>query len=194
MKPEIKTRRYVSCPACGEHEFIVEHLFDRPGPYGIGCAWHCDNAECRAGWKFSITADGAVELERDGTGEPPGLGLLKFRDLYLVVDQKYRNLVGDDHADYFYHSHQCPTNILGTVEDVYDARGKDPHGTMRYVASILDTEATRLRLESAGSLRELFELFGTDGQPAPSNWPEANGGVMPWIAEVQRDYEKKGDG
>lgn len=192
MKPEIKTRRYVLCPECGVGEFYVEHLFDDNYEDRSVGPWYCKNGDCRMGFSIKVAGE-EVELTPTKRYKARGLGLLKFRDLYLVVNQ-IGNLVGDVHADFFYHSHQCPTSILSTVEEVFDARGNDPHGTMRYVASILDTEETRKRLGAATSLRELFDLFGTDGQPAPTRWPEEDGGMLPFIAEMQREHAKKGDG
>jgi hypothetical protein len=176
---EVVARRYVLCPTCGKGEFTVEHLFSvdrdrRAGP------WYCDNAECRMGFMVAVSQGGDVDLTPYERGDLPGLGLLKFRDLYLVVEEKHGAYVGDraGSADYMYHSHQCPTNLLANVEAIYDASGSDPHGLMRHVASILDTPATRARLEEAGSLAELFALFSTDGKPAPTNWPEENRGVI----------------
>lgn len=194
MKPEIKTRAYVACPECGEGEFIVQHLLGWEKGRKAGAPWYCHNDACRAGWQFSMGEDGTLEIERADTGKAPGYGLLKLGDLYLVHHQKYGNYVDSDSADYMYHSHQCPTDILGEIEAVFNARGSDPHGVMRYVTSILDTPETTKALEETGSLQALFALFKTDGQPAPTNWPEENGGVIPWIAEMQRDHEKKGDG
>lgn len=184
----LKTKRYLPCPNCGEHDFLVEHLIDdRVRDLG---PWSC--RVCNYGLRFTA-GEGRIENVRT---EPPKntrmLSLLRFRDLYLVVDSYTRSDdQGADWYDYLFHSHQCPTNILNHVQEVYDpAEGLDPHGICRFVAAIPDTEENQKRLDDAGSLQQLFLLFDTDGQDAPTRWPEEERGLIPDLAKLQDAYRK----
>ena len=190
MKANIttETKHYLHCPECNGRMGAIDHLLgDIDRAFGH---WICGG--CHGKVVGTVHPDGTVDAMVKGKADPAGYGLLKLGDLYLVV-RETSAYVDRDGADYAYHSHQCPTNLLSQVEHVFDASGEDPHGTMRYVASILDTPETRERLGTTGTLASLFALFDTDGQPAPTAWPEENRGVIPWIAEMQRDAAKKGD-
>jgi hypothetical protein len=186
MKVETKTKRYIVCPRCGNDSKRVCHL--EPGcSFG---PWRCDG-DCPMEFSGRIEADGSVTVDaREGEARRRGLALLRFRDLFLVVEERYGRI---EEPDFFYHSHQCPTNQLRHVEKLFDADGDDPHGVLRFVASIDATEETEAALEAATSLRELLVLFKTDGQPAPSEWPEKNRGMLDFVAEAQRDHAKQGD-
>ncbi len=111
---------------------------------------------------------------------------------YFVLTQS--NRIEADNQDFFYHSHQCPTNLLRDVEEVFDPEhGKDPHGILRYVASIDATPESTKALHDMHTLAELFALFQTDGQPPSGAWPESNGGMLDFIARWRRDGNKQGD-
>lgn len=179
MKPTIITHRYVQCPGCGEHEFRIDHL-TAPAEFG---PWRCDEYGCCTEISGTIAADGQVEIEHHRAA-PSGLALLKLGDLYLVVDEASH--IEDEYADYFYHSHQCPLNLMRSVVAVFDATGPDPHGQLRLIANIESSPEARERLEHVSSLAGLFGLFATDGQPASSSWPEENGGMLPQVAELHR--------
>jgi hypothetical protein len=124
------------------------------------------------------------------------LTLLKLGDLFLVVE-KYTYT--PDGADFLFHSHQCPSNILHNVLAVVDPEhGSDPHGRIRFVSGIEDTPEARAALgfdDRGGvghvTLAQTLGLFGTDGQPTPSSWPERDNGVIPWLADLQREHRLK---
>ena len=188
MMTEIVTKRFVACPTCKQYEHSVEHLFtnaDRTfGP------WQCRTDDCRTEIWGTAHADGSISI-RTTEAKPRGFALCKLRDLYLVLKEPYGRV---ENPDYFYHSHQCPTNLMRNVIEVIGPSGeRDTHGMIRYVASIDDTPETREKLsgdKSALSRRQLFELFATDGEPIATDWPEADEGVIPMIAEWQREEEK----
>jgi hypothetical protein len=129
--------------------------------------------------------------------DPKKLTLLKLGDLYVVVDgYRYKS----DDADFLFHSHQCPMNLLrATVAVFAPEHGHDPHGRLRFVAGIDDTPEARALLgedeqgsnASVTSFAGMLQLFGTDGQPPDSKWPERDGGVIPWLAELQREHRLK---
>lgn len=187
---EIISRRFVVCPGCGDdRRFGVEHLFDgterRFGP------WSCRGEDCLVDISGTVHPDGTIEVEsKVNPARRRGFALLKLRDLYLVRKESYGR-VAPENADYFYHSHQCPTNLLRDVVEVYGPSGEhDPHGLIRYVAGVDDTPTLREAIR-APSLRDVMKLFGTDGEPIQTGWPEADGGAIPWIAEMRREEDKK---
>ena len=199
MRAETVRPVFIVCPHCGKSEHRVQHLYDTSKERGKEVSfgpWQCD--ECQH--EFS----GTVLYNPGHVTDPcevtitsiypwikvPKLSLLRFRDLYVVVDSYSDHKPGEKDSpwyDFLFHSHQCPTNILRSVEEVFDDEGRDPHGVLRFVAAIDDTEENRKRLDAAPSKEKLFELFGTDGKDAPSDWPEVNKGVLPWLAEAQRE-------
>ena len=94
--------------------------------------------------------------------------------------------------EFFCHSHQCPTNLLHDVMEVYGPDGDhDPHGLIRYVACVDDTPMMRTALEDGPSLHEVMKLFCTDGELPPTEWPERNGGLLPMVAEWRREELNK---
>ena len=188
----IAAKRFIVCPKCERGEFSIEHLFakDAAWRHAFG-PWPCHERGCDATIRGHVNEDDSIEITVGSKKHKPGLTLLKIGDLWLV-EEAYRHYdPGDDHWDYHYHSHQCLTNLLHSIEKVFDGTGEDPHGRLRFVANIEDTPEIRERLDKISGLEALFQLFGTDGQPAPSTWPEENRGVIPWIAEMQRAGNKE---
>lgn len=191
VKAEITTKRFVTCPGCKKYLHCVDHLFD--GTEHSFKGWPCRGEGCRTAISGTVHADGTITRSMRDT-RPHSFLLLKLRDLYLVSKEMLEYDAADDTDDYFYHSHQCPTNLLGDVVAVYGPCGEpDQHGMIRYVARIEDTSETRKIFEGGGSLslRLLLDLFGTDGEPIASNYPEANEGLIPWLAEMRREEAKK---
>lgn len=189
-KGKIKTKRFLLCPNCGGSEHQVEHLFSecRNGSFG---PWGCD--ECDHAFRGEYDPDGKIRIT--GVEKEEGrkvLCLLRFRDLYVVAGP-YREHGDAGWYDYFFHSHQCPTNIMHQAEAVFDAaEGDDPHGVFRFVTSIpYDKEEHRILFFNGMSLEVLLRTFGTDGQDAPTDWPEDERGLLPGIAKLQDAYAKE---
>jgi hypothetical protein len=183
MRADINTVRFIKCPKCGADRL---GSIDRLKPGTSFGPWSCQDLKCRFAIVGTVTEDGA-DIEPAKTNEDPHraprLTLLQFRDLYFVHLNRYG---GDPEVnDFFYHSHQCPTNLLRDIVDVFNVDGSDPHGVMRYVADIPWSQETEDSLDGQ-TLETLFALFKTDGQPAPTEWPEDDRGMLPWIAELQR--------
>ncbi len=196
MKPNLKQRTFIVCPGCGvgEHDITrqIAAVHDNGDPGAFGW-WLCPIDECGTEIQGTAFSDGSADIEhRDNGRGPQGLALMTMGGRYFVIKQKYGRV---QNPDYFYHSHQCPTNLLRNVTDVFDPEhGKDPHGILRYVASIDRNAETARGLEDASSLAELLSLFKTDGQPAESQWwPEQDGGMLDFVAYWQRDGRKQGD-
>jgi hypothetical protein len=188
--PKIITKRFVVCPSCENYNHEIEHLFDASQSRQFG-PWSCQTEDCMTVVSGTIQPDGTVDLQTEVKQKKNGFALLKLRDLYLVRKEPYGR-VEPNHADYFYHSHQCPTNLLHHVVEVYGPSGEcDQHGMIRYVAGIDDTPETRAALDANPSLRKVFELFGTDGELPPTDWPSEDEGVIPFVAELRREDLKK---
>jgi hypothetical protein len=190
----LKTIIKILCPNCGESDHTVSHLFDEGGrTFG---PWCCD--ACNHEFRGRVLPDNSVVITKvEPRDTECKLCLLKLRDLYCVVTG-YSLVKGDqydDHADYLFHSHQCPGNIMRSVDEVFDvAEGSDPHGIFRLVAYITDTPENRKKLDhnyGAHTVEELFRVFHTDGQPLPTDWPEQDGGVLSRLAAVQRFYAQE---
>ena len=203
----IKTNRFLLCPNCGESEHSIEHLmkgFMVPDPtsstaeFGVRPSrdfgpWSCD--ECDHSFGFRMHHDGSVEItDVKKITEPKVLCLLRFRDLYVVAGP-YREYGDDGWYDYFFHSHQCPYNIMHQVRAVFDAaEGEDPHGSFRFISSIPYMEKEEdggERWTGGMSLEALFRMFKTDGQEAETEWPESERGLLPGIAALQDSYAKQ---
>lgn len=188
MQPNVLTKRFIRCPHCDKGEHTVEHLFeDQDRSFG---RWRCH--DCNHEFSGVAKQDGTIEITKVVPSDSqPMLCLLRFRDLYLVVNSytKPKQDDRDDWYDYLFHSHQCPSNILGSVEEVYDpAEGRDPHGQIRFIAAVPD--AGQDVGKECGTVEELFRYFHTDGTEAPTNWPEDQHGLIPFIAAMQYAYRK----
>lgn len=184
----IKTKRFLPCPNCGQHDFLVEHVIDDfvrdLGP------WECRS--CHYDVRFTAGNGTITNVRSEPSGDTRMLSLVRLRDLYLVVGSYSKGKdEGSDWYDYLFHSHQCPINLLNNVEEIYDAaEGMDPHGICRFVAAIPDTEENQTKLDQTGTLQQLFLLFDTDGTDAPTRWPENERGLIPGLAKLQDAYRK----
>jgi hypothetical protein len=150
MRPELKTKRYFPCPACGEHEFAVEHLLG-DGPWGVTAEypkrtagpWYCDN--CGAGWRLTYDASGVdVEphTERKVTEYvilvlPPQTEPVRFK----VKHFRFTPEIDENRARYFFEEHTCAVNWLRDVEEVSIGTDDDPHGLWKLDA-IYDADAS----------------------------------------------------
>ncbi len=192
----IHTKRFIHCPHCGQSEHQVEGLFQNAS-YNFG-PWRCH--ECNHEFIGRVVGDtveitSVVESDRE-----PVVCLFRFRDLYLVVKGYTRQKNYEyEWYDYLFHSHQCPVNILRSVHAVYCPHdGNDPHGVIRFIAAIPDVRQKINEFSfdpgeqdiDCGTLEELFRVFGTDGTDAPTNWPESQRGLLPFIAQLQDAHRK----
>jgi len=170
MIPELQHTRYFLCPSCNQYKFEVEHLMGNNTSFG---PWYCETDRCDCVVRGQVQ-DGKVTVEqseRDGN-QYSTLSLLKFRDIYLVVKH---SVIGDqnghiDHWDYFFHSHQCPSNLFRTVTHVFDNQESDPHGIVRFVASIPGTDTNHSKIDETYTTNDLLVLFKTNGELPPSEW------------------------
>lgn len=188
MLSEVKTKRYISCPNCGEGEHTVEHLLDGTWSGSAG-PWSCDFCN----HQFCLTAfeNGQIDITDLKKNAPQVVCLLRLGDLYVVAGPYRRHGGDEDWYDYFFHSHQCPENIFRKTLALYAPDwGEDPHGVLRFVASVPLEEIEDDRFDGGDTLESLFRTFKTDGKDAPTQWPEADRGVLPWLAEMQRQRKK----
>ena len=194
MKAEIVTKRFITCPRCQNATWPVDHLT----PGATWGPWSCPDNNCTAAVKGIVCDDWTIDVEVSDKPEMV-LALFLFRGLYLVVSG-YSSVNGPSHYDFLFHSHQCPENMLSSTIAVFDPEtGIDPHGVLRFVAAVPDSEALRDRIGAGHqqngdeTLAKLFVEFSTDGVPPPSDWPERDGGMLNWLAEAQRAAIAKGE-
>ena len=176
MIPETATRTHIVCPKCADLMGSTDHL-------NIGATfgpWGCQSVDCNMGVQGKVTPDG-LDVSFEEMAKKALLTLLKFGDAYIVVLDKY----GVPYPDYYYHSHTCPVNIVNSAVGVFDPTGSDPHGIFRWVKSIDYNSEISKTLENTDSLQSLLLLFGTDGTPPETEWPEENHGMLPWIAGMR---------
>lgn len=66
------------------------------------------------------------------------LVLLKIGDVYFVIEGMATNDKADpnEHEEYYYTEHTCPTNYIKGVEAIVQDGDFDPHGCFEYVRSI----------------------------------------------------------
>lgn len=187
MKAAILTKRFITCPRCTDGTWEMDHL----APGTSWGPWSCPNSSCTAAVKGTVGTDSTIDIEVFDKPEMV-LALFQLRGLYLVITSYAQS----SNYDYFFHSHQCPTNMLQHTLAVFDPEtGIDPHGVLRFVAAMPDSKGVREMIERnlETSLAGLFAIFGTDGTPIASDWPERNGGKLPWLAKMQRDEQTKGE-
>jgi hypothetical protein len=179
----IETARYLICPKCSSRVSSIDHLAigQTFGP------WLCKSIDCDQEVSGTITADGA-DVTYSTAPRRGRLYLLKLRDVYFVMRNRYRDAdPDDDNDDYYIHSHQCPTNLIQDAISVFDAEGSDPHGIFRLVASVPFSHEREDQLREMVGLGELLAFFGTDGQPAATEWPEEDRGMLGFVADMQRN-------
>lgn len=190
MKAEIVTKRFVLCPRCNTSSWPIDHLT----PGGTWGPWPCSDRNCTASIKGSVGADGSLDIEVSDKPDM-ALALFLFRGLYLVV----AGYSASKEYDFLFHSHQCPENMLRSTIAVFDPEtGIDPHGVLRFVAAVPDSEALRDWIGTGcqngdESPAKLFAKFSTDGVPPPSKWPERNQRDA-GLAQGRRVAESENDG
>ena len=129
VRLQTRTVTYFECE-CGRHQFTLDHIKEgqRWGP------WYCD--ECGQGYGgVGHIAEKLDEFIQWGTS------LLRLRpeqigdELLLLV----RSMNFSSHKDferpdmtYLYEDHQCTSNILDNVLEVYVDRVPDPHGLFEW--------------------------------------------------------------
>lgn len=169
MKAKIVTKKFFECPACGDHEFQIEHLKDSSSS---NWTWQCHS--CVSDISFKLVEDGEIEItniKAPPKGKEHLLILLKpvFQDpkakdkVYLILEE--RNMRHETDIDelqrsqrYYYNEHTCPGNYLGGAT-VLEGTDDDPHGIFEFVETIyrpVDFDSNYLH-NSGGSYADLFK-------------------------------------
>ena len=142
MIVETFTQRFIKCPNGCDHEFNVEHIFNRQ--IGLAGPWHCD--VCCQEWMVYIKENDIIELEKRKPDKYSDgkvykcWSLLKIpsqkKDIILKIKDNYyiKNDIANN-KKYFYEEHTCPENIFRMVHEVYIGEDDDPHGLAEYIGS-----------------------------------------------------------
>lgn len=135
---EVKTKRFIACPHCGEEDMCIEHLFDFSPGVGdehMAGPWHCEH--CGHSFFIYTYRDGTVKIiEREEVSHPIFV-LLEIppqkESIFLIVaSDTYGRPVEDDHQRYFYEEHTCPVNYFRSVKEIKVGDDDDPHGLALY--------------------------------------------------------------
>ena len=137
-RANIRTRRFLLCPACDQGESFYEHL-----EAGAKTRWHCDH--CGVFYDVEIDSEGTALVGLTDERTVPTLDLLVLPPqrcpVYFVINGR-RTIPHDTDVQArhrnLYESHSCPTNWL-QPELVYcatDDDPADPHGLIRFVRCV----------------------------------------------------------
>lgn len=144
---QVKRTRHFKCPNGCEHEFNIEHLFDRPHSAG---PWYCD--VCGQGWMVNSFDDGRVDaVAWHGTGDRDD-GKMRRQMVVLEIPplphpirlkvrgRRFTANIDEESHRYFYEEHTCAVNYFRDVEGIEIDGDEDPHGLARLV-SVYDVDA-----------------------------------------------------
>lgn len=140
MKPTLKTKKFIVCPECQQHDFCIQHLLDemtgKTKRYNAG-PWFCE----KCGYGFTIAITRIPFGERiDITIEPHDKRQYKE---WVVVDIPPRTealrlvceyirsepTITESHTRltrFRYEENTSPVNIFNEVEDVRDSLRLNP--------------------------------------------------------------------
>lgn len=135
-----RTKTYAICPSCGADAGSVDHLLGQE----TKTSWYCDSCGKRYGLTFHVSGDVEVYDVPGRKVTTTDLLVLKPQEkpVYFIVEgmrfegeDSNSDRSEDDHKQFFYESHSCPTNWF-KPEMVYFDGDSDPHGLIEYVATI----------------------------------------------------------
>lgn len=139
MRAALTVVTHICCPNCGERGGSVDHL--APGQ-SFG-PWWCDG--CGRSYGGTVRAVGDIEVTMGDAFKISTWDLLVLppqdKPLYFVVEgMDWSNRPKDaSNFAFFYEEHSCPTNWLKPEMMAFDG-DTDPHGVIRFVRSIRQTE------------------------------------------------------
>jgi hypothetical protein len=157
MTPELKIKRFFTCPNGCSHEFVVEHLLAKGGPCAAAKGtprtagpWYCD--DCGDSWNIEYTAE-SIDVTRSNRPRQvkrhvvlelsPQTSPIRFR-----ITRSCDPDLNAGNAEYLYESHSCPTNWLRDIDLVEFEGDQDPHGLIQFVNQF---DATPETLEASNS-------------------------------------------
>lgn len=129
MKQQPAYVPHVACPSCGNLsriDFAIKNY---------KYTWWCHNEDCGKQYSWTWNDDESIDAEPTGTVIERNSVLLELppqtESIYLILKgTKGKN------TEYLYNEHQCPSNYLRDVTEVYINDDPDPHGLFKFVASI----------------------------------------------------------
>lgn len=133
MIPVVETTHYAVCPCCQEQTSTIDHLLGKD----TTTWWYCDN--CGERYEIMFKRSGEVYTKPMNERKEKHLVLLRNGDIGLVVEgMSFSGSVPEEHHEYYYNEHTCPTNYMKVVLAVIDLkhRDQDPHGIFEYVATL----------------------------------------------------------
>lgn len=130
------TKTHIVCPHCEHVDSSIDHLIAARRECSWG-RWYCD--ECGGGYEGTVSAEGAVTVQKAKCGESftRGLDLLcippQQHPVYFVVLASHPTGRDANGTRYYYEEHSCPTNWLRKILLVCVEGDQDPHGLIKYI-------------------------------------------------------------
>lgn len=130
------TKRFISCPHCGQGSHEVSHL-ELGHTFG---PWFCDS--CNKSFKGKITSNGDVDINIDNYETRRSYSVLveltaKGR-VHLEINHDVYCLNHDktleDNIKYYIEEHSCPINVLTFASEIYINEEDDYHGAFKVVS------------------------------------------------------------
>ncbi len=139
QEPIARTKHHILCPHCSQGEATVDHC--EPG---FVSRWVCD--EC--GGHYRIERPGkSFQFLLEPLLQKTLVTLESKGPVRLIVEGMSHTLKDgkpdpEDHDEFFYNEHTCPTNFMHNVVKVVDPAdgNEDPHGIFAYVSTAPWTE------------------------------------------------------
>lgn len=178
---KIHQHNYISCPACGDGEHRVDHLYDMRMPVKFG-PWYCN--KCGAVFAGEVIATGNVSVwpHETRTRFTRSMALLKLDGkggpVFFVMDHaRYHasetesDEENQKHQRYYFEEHSCPTNWLRKCVAVIQNGDWDPHGFLDFVRAAdvprdFDTDDDS---QWENLFPEAFDKVTIDGSVSPAN-------------------------
>lgn len=132
------TTTYVVCPHCQKNSgCTLDHLIEKRIRTNWG-PWYCK--ECGCGFTGTVSEIGKVAVEKYAGSFTRQLNLLcippQDKPIYLVTSDRHPTDREWEGTRYYYEEHSCPTNWLKCIELISINGDQDPHGLIRYIASV----------------------------------------------------------
>lgn len=163
------TKHYAQCPHCDDNTGdTIDHLLQQleAGKTVKAGPWSCGNC----GLPYEVVSEnGALTIRKSEakyasktikTWDLLELTTQEGKRVRLLLNQKRWERNGEvicpqeveDHKEYYYNEHTCPTNWTGSIFAVIEEDDEDPHGVFQFVASVDQDKAIYKDVDARNNL------------------------------------------